>query len=71
MSCVSYYFVPFLLINKLVTRRSASLGDFELKNFGGVIFGGKVVVLRVAVDSQALNEPCNLSKCSVEADARG
>lgn len=60
--------IPFRLINKLVTRRSASRGDL-LKNFGGVMFGGSVVGFLDALASQALIDPwCNRSKFSVDAD---
>lgn len=65
-------FVPFR-INKLVTRRSASRGDFELKNLGGVRFGGRVSGLRLPVPvdvavSHARSDPCgcNLSKFSAD-----
>lgn len=47
--------IPFRLINKLVTRRSASLGDDLLKNFGGVILGGSVVGFLDALASHALD----------------
>lgn len=50
--------IPFRLINKLVTRRSASRGDLLLKNFGGVMLGGSVVVFLDALAvSQALIDP--------------
>lgn len=49
--------IPFRLINKLVTRRSASRGDDLLKNFGGVMLGGSVVGFLLAVASHALIDP--------------
>lgn len=49
--------IPFRLINKLVTRRSASRGDDLLKNFGGVMLGGRVVGFLDALVSQARIEP--------------
>lgn len=59
-----------------MTRRSASRGDL-LKNFGGVMLGGKVVgflftpVLLLLFISHARIEPWwSLSKCSVEAVVR-
>lgn len=63
--------LPFL-INKLVTLRSASRGDFW-KNLG-VRFGGRVSGLRAPVPSHAtgwstpiLDDVVSLSKCSVDA----
>lgn len=65
--------IPFLLISKLVTRRSASRGDL-LKNFGGVMLGGRVVGFRLPpllLISHARMEPWwSLSKCSVDAVVR-
>lgn len=57
-----------------MTRRSASRGDFELKNLGGVRFGGRVSGLRLPVPvvdavSQARNDPCGCKRSRFSVDA--